>query len=620
MAEQMNHFENNRCHTPFTQCIHSTRIKLILERYNNIISDKTDKSDQQLQNEVNDMINNIIPADVSYSNVQLINDFYHIKYDHNINDDLNQLCSFHKYLFDNEDVLKCDISYCESAKRYYDGRNRSYNSSKDNTNLLHLICRIHTYLIHAFETDRLTTDEIRYIEAKLHEFKDEDKDIVNDKKLQMVTKITNNKKQRTSSIGCNCLSDNAKYITHCDQPVLNCIDILAVLKHNNISINESDFINACESYDYQKQQLIDDLCDIMLNGEDENIQLTQILSKEYDRQRIYDTILYKYIKHENLNNENFIKVLRKTVYELKLKTIDCDQVESIARNAKLSGNTFIKNSSQFKNSVKFAQVFKSMVNWKKKQWLKIYIKINKWGQMPKQHKNVNKILIAESKTEIYNMMEHTCNIDYIDKQTDIHLIDEFCAITNSKNEIAISYLKTTEWNVLFAINKYYATNGKLSKTEIETTEIESKHIIYNLGISFWYWNNQKSNKRYVLKTFHNLKNEILNFNKFTIKLWNNLVLECNQLIKADRVREISCNGYNTNIYEMEKGASITLDHILSIKLYTDYTKLCNIFCQAFRLKKISQTQYERVSSLQRRNEKIANWAKLLMQSVQCFGS
>eukprot|EP01084_Bolivina_argentea_P185615 320076_1 len=128
------HTNEEKCNATFSQCIHSIRIKLVLERYDNIISDKTDKSDQQLQNEINDLINNITSSKASYSNVQMLNDFYHIKYTHNINDDANQFDCFHKYLFDNEDTLKCDISYCQSAKRYYDHRNRSYNSSQANRN------------------------------------------------------------------------------------------------------------------------------------------------------------------------------------------------------------------------------------------------------------------------------------------------------------------------------------------------------------------------------------------------------------------------------------------------------------------------------------------------------
>eukprot|EP01084_Bolivina_argentea_P156656 273013_1 len=124
MSQQTEHFESNTfaCTKSFSECDHSNRIKHMLQQYDKIICDKTHKSDQQLQNE----INNITPiSNVTYSHIQLLNDFHHIKYDHNINDNLNEFELFYKYLFDNKAVLKCDILHCKSAKRYYDRRNRS---------------------------------------------------------------------------------------------------------------------------------------------------------------------------------------------------------------------------------------------------------------------------------------------------------------------------------------------------------------------------------------------------------------------------------------------------------------------------------------------------------------
>eukprot|EP01084_Bolivina_argentea_P107829 192761_1 len=492
-----------KCDKSFSQCINSNRIKLVLQRYDKIIDNKSDNAEQQILQ--NDLINNILP-----SNVELLNDFYHIKYDHNINDNTSQFNSFYQYLFDHKDVLKCDISYCQSAKRYYNQRNRSYNSSENDRNFLNLICRIHTYLIHAYETDRLTTDEIHYIETKMKEFKHENEQDLNDKKLQIISEVINSKKRKISMIHA---SDNSKYITTHDLQSLNAKKISAILKDNGIFIEENVLTNACEAYAYCKQQLINDLCDIMLNGEHENILLVQIFSNELHfieqntRQRIYDIILHQYIKKQDLNNENFIKILRKTVSKLFV-TIDCDKVEDIARNANLTGNIFIKTSSEFKNSVTFAQIFASIDNWKRKQWSKIYAKIRKWQITKNTMQLSNKSIVMQKVKTTY--CKGTNSTDYIDKQTDSDLIDEFCTITKATKEIAITFLETTEWNILFAIHKYYAANGKLSKQNDESThnKAESKQVIYNLGISFWYWEKQKLNKRYVRKKFLNLKQEI----------------------------------------------------------------------------------------------------------------
>eukprot|EP01084_Bolivina_argentea_P019617 36464_1 len=153
-----------------------------------------------------------------------------------------------------------------------------------------------------------------------------------------------------------------------------------------------------------------------------------------------------------------------------------------------------------------------MKNWKKKQWANIYTNINKWRISNSNMESKKKILsIPESKTEYLEpileetkLMEH--KIDYIDDETDEYLINQFCSLTNTTKEIAISFLDTTEWNVLFAVDKFYATNGKLSSNQtLESKTEKSKDMIYTHGISFWYWENQQSNKQYIVKKYQNSK-------------------------------------------------------------------------------------------------------------------
>eukprot|EP01084_Bolivina_argentea_P001976 3646_1 len=121
----------------------------------------------------------------------------------------------------------------------------------------------------------------------------------------------------------------------------------------------------------------------------------------------------------------------------------------MAANAKLTGKIFIKTSPEFKNSKHFGQIFKSMDNWNKKQWSKIYAKINKICNSKKSPaKNVASV--QESKPEITEYSEETKMIehetDYIDNETDMHLIHQFCSLTNATKKIAISFLDITEWN------------------------------------------------------------------------------------------------------------------------------------------------------------------------------
>eukprot|EP01084_Bolivina_argentea_P081683 147888_1 len=141
-------------------------------------------------------------------------------------------------------------------------------------------------------------------------------------------------------------------------------------------------------------------------------------------------------------------------------------MENIARNENLSGNIFIKQSPQFINKIKFAKIFKAIKNWKKKQWTNIYTKMNEWKMYNSNLQSQKQISIPKSNPEYLEetkLMEH--ETDYIDNETDIDLINQFCSMTNTTQEIAIAFLKTTEWNVLFAVDKYYATNGKLSPNQ-----------------------------------------------------------------------------------------------------------------------------------------------------------
>ena len=91
------------------------------------------------------------------------------------------------------------------------------------------------------------------------------------------------------------------------------------------------------------------------------------------------------------------------------------------------------------------------------------------------------------------------------------------------------------------------------------------------------------------------------------------------LMGTDRMRTLSGNGSETAKYGISLNAPISMQHLYAMKLYTDCSWLCKIFCEAFRMKKVSETEYERIESVQRRNEKIANWAALLMETVQCYG-
>eukprot|EP01084_Bolivina_argentea_P262034 443025_1 len=119
--------------------------------------------------------------------------------------------------------------------------------------------------------------------------------------------------------------------------------------------------------------------------------------------------------------------------------------------------------------------------------------------------------------------------------------------------------------------------------------------------------------------YDNLKQEMLS-HSITNQQWNDLIHECKILINTDKLKQIVCNGNDQSNYGEIMNNALSLAHLQSIKLYTDFTTFCNSFCNVFRLKKLTLNSYESVNSLERRNSKYANCAKLLIESVQCYGT
>eukprot|EP01084_Bolivina_argentea_P280369 479471_1 len=147
--------------------------------------------------------------------MKLMNDFYHIKYDHNTNDNTESFDAFNQYLTDSNNSLKCDMSHCPSVQRYY--RNRNQLQHTENAYSINILSRCHTYFIHSYEISRFTPNEINYIESQVNEFKTEQlelKDVgdeLADKRAEITLKIINEKRQKALPIQETV--DNDKYIT-----------------------------------------------------------------------------------------------------------------------------------------------------------------------------------------------------------------------------------------------------------------------------------------------------------------------------------------------------------------------------------------------------------------------
>ena len=77
---------------------------------------------------------------------------------------------------------------------------------------------------------------------------------------------------------------------------------------------------------------------------------------------------------------------------------------------------------------------------------------------------------------------------------------------------------------------------------------------------------------------------------------------------SDAAHHLSSNGQSEYMYKLKKREPIDANHLRSLKLYTDFSKLCTKFCVILRSADPLQIA------------QIAHWTRSLIEMVQCFGS
>eukprot|EP01084_Bolivina_argentea_P276280 471397_1 len=155
-----------------------------------------------------------------------------------------------------------------------------------------------------------------------------------------------------------------------------------ILCQNNMNINGNAIKTAFTQHKYNKEQLVTDLCNILFTQSD-LILLREIfinklnINSGYQLEKIYYLIMYNFLVIQDLNQFNFLKMLK--FKALKLNTdIDPEDIETIAKQHALTGNIFVKGTQEFKNSTQFGLLFKNTKHYNKKMWAKIYRQMNQW--------------------------------------------------------------------------------------------------------------------------------------------------------------------------------------------------------------------------------------------------
>eukprot|EP01083_Nonionella_stella_P292274 994124_1 len=562
-SENSNFFKDrNKCtEDNLFRCPSVLRINAILKRFNAIAIDSTIASES---------IEDIFTKN-GFKYAHLLDDFHHVRYEHNVDDDDDQFQQLHSNLFAE---FMCDAKKCAHIRRYYRDRNNQRDDSKlandlvDSEEPLHimpvmeLIQQIHVYFIHAYDINRLTVKDRKTIEEEIQRRNttglDEeiDPDLLDTQTLEIAAIILADKNKKL-----DITRNDDKFIVKEAAPqshVIRLADIQRVLKEEGISVDGTPLQGVVKQYEDKKPMFISDLIAVYYE------QMDEIAGKIELSHEVCGCILYKYIEQYELNNAQFIqlsKIIIKRLYPTANISDNIERFVEIAQNpdVNISGKIFIRGNAEFMSSARFARIFKEMPNYNRKDLCTIYIKMKQWKP------------IEPPKTE-----------------------DEKDEAKDEKDEKDAAKYEKEE------------TNAE-SEERTETKKIG----VYQFGIQFFFWEQYRYHKDYVSANHANFKDELLDNtcfeSPFEMRWWNRLKALCNDMSSSNKFKTIRSNGHHKSIYGIKKGATFTVIHLMALKLYTDYSNYCSTFCTILR------------GADDRKVAEIAHWAKLLTECVQCYG-
>eukprot|EP01084_Bolivina_argentea_P133703 235983_1 len=520
----------------------------------------------------------------NYTIIQLINDYDHIKYDHDIDNNDDKFAQLYTYLNHNINS-KCKTKDCQFIKRHYLDRSKLSNQYISNQNdsddmytlneqyIFNLVSKMHVYFIHSYDINRLTINEmstINQMQRLKHsktKYEKEMDELIEDKTIEITSQIIHRSDRTKNKLNINRYNKFVEPTYEAKTECLNLKNVSKILSDHNILLDIHNLTTFLKPYKQDKDKLMYDLIEAYYSQNDMQLPITNAilincLANDSDiRHQIYGLILFNCLSKEQLNNQNFVKLAMEIISKSSLP-IDPNEFTQIAINEHINGKIFIKGHSCFRNSIKFAKIFSSITGYNKKYLTHIYRKINKW--------------IAEPIKTKPNPIE-TVNVNV--------MIDEKSVDSDDKEEKKMS----------------------------QSNDNNEENMIYKIGTQYFYWESVKYHKYYVQAQYPNLKSELLNSavigSDFNIQNWKALNSECSNDIKTNTVKNIVSNGYWIQLYCIKKSTQLSMQHLTAVKLYTDFTKLCNILCLTLR----SDNNIKNICQ-------IANWARLLTECVQCYGT
>jgi len=548
-----------------SQCPQFQRIRLILNAFNSLDAD-LDKNE--------------------YSSTDLLNDFHYVKRVYNLDNDDEAFAKIYQ-------LLRADLSPCDAAKssfvaRHY--RSRLMDDSKKGDTEMNvptdpsaehtkeLIAQIHVYFLHAYDINRLTPKETQLIEQQLDLLRssgldanepqkdDDDGDRLAMKRVEMVAEVMRRKagKLQLRRIDGK-FTDEGITETVADAPDFEAMAALFDA-HDDISVDLEQLKQAFAPFKDDKTALISHLIATYYGKEADAKAEAASIGLDHERKReIYEVILYAYIKPADLSTANFIEIAKVIVAKQATsseawKHIDVEEMAAIITQRRICGDIFREGHASYIKNMKMwrqKRFFSTMTNFKEKKLQ------GKFAIIWRTIKNWKPVRSKKEAQEQKEQQEQKVQMEQMEQ--DVKEQEQQQAMDND---------------------------------------------VYDLGTRFYYWERMKAHKHYVPAWHASFKEEVLHNQlfEFSIGDWDLLTKKCDGLSECDYARHIQSNGQYQYMYGINEYEPLTSRHLLPLKLYTDYTDLCDAICGTLRSNDKAKIQH------------LANWARLLSECVQVFGS
>ena len=126
------------------------------------------KTSNTNESEIRRSLQSVFDKD-DYSVTHLLDDFHHLKYEHNIDQDDALFDSAYEFFKDSMSGNGCDVDVCPFLERHRRDRGQPDDDSKGDevdSLIMDTLSMIHCYLLHSYETQRFSKEERQRIMEK----------------------------------------------------------------------------------------------------------------------------------------------------------------------------------------------------------------------------------------------------------------------------------------------------------------------------------------------------------------------------------------------------------------------------------------------------------------------